>query len=82
MEDSEFDDDRRVDVHSDDVPAGIRRAVLDIMQPGDTLWRCPRRSGPRGLLGLAGTGQRDAVVIEWWLLDEQGELVEAFFLDD
>jgi hypothetical protein len=29
-------------------------------------------------LGLLGVGQRD-VVIEWWLLDAQGELIEAFW---
>jgi hypothetical protein len=33
---------------------------------------------PRGQLGILGVGQRD-VVIEWWLLDAQGELIEAFW---
>lgn len=47
-------------------------------QPGDQLWRCPRLSAPRGALGLLGVGPRD-VVIEWWLLDAQGELIEAFW---
>ena len=47
-------------------------------QPGDQLWRCPRRSAPRGLFSVLGVGPRDAV-IEWWLLDAQGELIEAFW---
>ena len=47
-------------------------------QPGDQLWYCPRLSAPRGVLGILGVRQRD-VVIEWWLLDPQGELIEAFW---
>lgn len=47
-------------------------------QPGDQLWRCPRLAAPRGLLGIVGVGPRD-MVIEWWLLDAQGELIEAFW---
>ena len=38
----------------------------------------PRRSAPRGLFSAFGFGQR-GVVIEWWLLDAQGELIEAFW---
>ena len=49
-----------------------------VVQPGDQLWRCPRRSAPRGLLGVLGVGPR-TVVTEWWLLDAQGELIEAFW---
>ncbi|WP_119967546.1 hypothetical protein [Simplicispira lacusdiani] len=71
-------EDRPVDVHSPEVPAGIRAGVLEKMQPGDQLWRCPRLSAPRGLLGLFGVGPRD-VVIEWWLLDARGDLIEAFW---
>ena len=48
------------------------------MQPGDQLWRCPRRSAPRGVLGVLGVGPRDGV-IEWWLVDAQGGLIEAFW---
>ena len=68
-------EDRPVDVHSPEVPAGIRARVLQMMQPGDQLWACPRRGPPRGLLGLGPRG----AVIEWWLLDAQGELIEAFW---
>lgn len=70
--------DRLVDVHSPEVPPALRRDVLARMQPGDELWRCPRRSAPRGALGLLGIGQRD-VVIEWWLLAAEGDLIEAFW---
>ncbi|MDP2770572.1 MAG: hypothetical protein Q8O81_12155 [Giesbergeria sp.] len=71
-------EDRLVDLHSPEVPPTVRARVLALAQPGDQLWRCPRRSAPRGLLGILGVGQRD-VVIEWWLLDAQGELIEAFW---
>ena len=69
-------EDRLVDVQSPEVPQSIRTRVLAMAQPGDQLWRCPRLSAPRGALGLLGVGPRD-VVIEWWLLDAQGELIEA-----
>ena len=71
-------EDRLVDVHNPEVPHSIRTQVLAMAQPGDQLWRCPRLSAPRGVLGILGVGQRD-VVIEWWLLDAQGELIEAFW---
>ena len=71
-------EDRLVDIYSPEVPPAIRTKVLTMAQPGDQLWRCPRLSAPRGALGLLGVGNRD-VVIEWWLLDAQGELIEAFW---
>ena len=71
-------EDRSVDPHSPEVPPTIRAKVLAMAQPGDQRWRCPRLAAPRGALGLLGGGQRDAV-IEWWLLDAQGELIEAFW---
>ncbi len=71
-------EDRLVDVHNPVVPQSIHTRVLAMAQPGDQLWRCPRLSAPRGVLGILGVGQRD-VVIEWWLLDAQGELIEAFW---
>ena len=71
-------EDRLVDVHSPEVPHSFHTQVLAMAQPGDQLWRCPRLSAPRGALGILGVGQRD-VVIEWWLLDPQGELIEAFW---
>jgi hypothetical protein len=71
-------EDRPVDVHGPEVPPAIRAAALRLMQPGDQLWRCPRLSAPCGLLGVFGIGPR-SVVIEWWLLDAQGNLIEAFW---
>lgn len=71
-------EDRLMDLHSPEVPASIRARVQAMAQPGDQLWRCPRRSAPHGLLGVLGVGPRDAV-IEWWLLDADGELIEALW---
>lgn len=71
-------EDRSVDPHSPEVPPTIRAKVLAMAQPGDRLWRCPRRSAPRGLFSVLGVGPRDAV-IEWWLVDADGELIEAFW---
>ena len=70
--------DRRVPVDSPEVPAGVRGKVLNIMRPGDVLWRCPRLGAPQGALGLLGVGRRD-VMTEWWLVSEDGELIEAFW---
>jgi hypothetical protein len=71
-------EDRLVDPLSPEVPTSIRAKVAAMAQPGDQLWRCPRRGAPRGALGILGGGKRD-VVIEWWLLDAQGDLIEAFW---
>ena len=71
-------EDRLVDVHSPEVPPAIRARVLQMMQPGDQLWACPRMSGRRGPLSLLGAGTR-SVIIEWWLHDAEGELIEAFW---
>ncbi len=49
---------------------------MKIMQPSDDLWRCLHQDAPPGLLGVLGVGPRD-VVIEWWLLNAQGKLIEA-----
>ena len=70
--------DRQMDMNSPEVPAPVRTRVLALAQPGDQLWRCPRLSAPRGVLGILGVGRRD-VVIEWWLLDAHGGLIEAFW---
>ena len=71
-------EDRLVDVQSPEVPQSIRTRVLAMAQPGDQLWRCPRVSARRGALGILGVGPRDGV-IEWWLLDAQGELLAAIW---
>ena len=69
-------EDRLVDLHSPEVPPTVRARVLALAQPGDQLWRCPRRSAPRGPLGILGVGQRD-VVREGRPPAAQGELVAA-----
>ena len=71
-------EDRLVDMQSPEVPLSVRARAQAMARPGDLLWRCPRLSAPRGALGLLGLGPRDAV-IEWWLTDAQGELIEAFW---
>ena len=70
--------DRLVDVNAPEVAPQLRAAVLQHMQPGDQLWRCPRRGAPRGLFGL---GQRQAV-IEWWLVSAEGHLIEVFWEEE
>ena len=69
------DGDKVVDVYAADVPPAVRQAVLDRMSPGDTLWRCPRAKGHNGMFNF----HSQPVVIEWWLIDQHGELVEAFW---
>lgn len=69
------EDDCRVDVFSDEVPALVRQAALKLMRPGDTLWRCPRLGAAAGMFGSGGL----ETVIEWWLLDIQGDLIEVFW---
>ena len=71
-------DDRPVDIDAPLVPPGVRAAAKAIMGPGDTLWRCPRSAGPVGIWGVL-MGRRPHWVIEWWLLDAEGELIEAFW---
>lgn len=67
-------DDIRLDPHDPAVPPGVRAAVLARWQPGDSLWRCPRRAGRQGWFSST-----PRIVIEWWLLDAGGDLVEAFW---
>lgn len=59
--------DRLVSLGDPDLPASIREAAAPRMAPGFTPWCCPR------------SGARGRPVVEWWLLDAQGGLVEAFW---
>ena len=68
-------EDRQVQPDDPCVPVGVRETVSARWQSGDSLWRCPRAKASKGLFNL---GQAD-VVIEWWLLDQNGELIEAFW---
>jgi hypothetical protein len=72
------DQDRQVALDDPAVPQSVRNAVRSVAQPGDTLWRCPRASAPRGVLGIIGIGHREPVT-EWWLLSPDGDLIEAFW---
>lgn len=53
----------------DEIPPAMRDAIGGALPRGHTVWRCPRHDG------------RGGVVIEWWWLDEGGELIEAFWFD-
>lgn len=58
--------DQLVSLDDPDLPASIRAAAAARMAPGFTLWRCPRSA-------------RGKPVVEWWLFDAEGELVEALW---
>lgn len=50
------------------IPPAVRDTIGGGALPrGHSVWRCPRHDG------------RGGVVIGWWWLDENGELVEAFW---
>lgn len=53
----------------DEIPQPIRDAIGDELPPGHTVWRCPSDDG------------RGGMAIEWWWLDERGELIEAFWFE-
>lgn len=80
MNASKHDDgeDRVVAIHDPQVPGDVRQAILRMKLPACTLYRCPRRWAPHGLLSVFGIGRRD-IVIEWWLYDADDELVEVFY---
>lgn len=69
-----MNEDRRVELGDPEVPANVRAAVLQHWQPGDSLWRCPSLAGRKPWFSA-----RRKVVIEWWLLDASGQLIEAFW---
>jgi hypothetical protein len=73
--------DRAVALDDPEIPPSIRVMVQADAKPGDTLWRCVRRDGPRwGLLSWLD-GRERPLVLEWWLLDADGELIEAYWLE-
>jgi len=43
-------------------------------QPGDSLWRCPRLGRRKSWFS-----SERKVVIEWWLLDAAGEVIDIFW---
>jgi len=69
-----MDEDRCFDPSDPQVPANVRAAVMRRWQPGDSLWRCPRLGRRKSWFS-----SERKVVIEWWLLDANGELIDAFW---
>lgn len=69
-----MEEDRRVDPSDPEVPASVRSTVLPPWQPGDSLWRCPRVGGRKSWFST----ERE-IVIEWWLLDANGELIDVYW---
>lgn len=71
-----MDPDRQVALTDPAVPPSIRAALEPMMLPDHTLWRCPRYRPPGS---TAQQAHRPDMVIEWWLLDATGELVESIW---
>ena len=69
--------DRPVALDDPELPGSVRELVLRDAQHGDVLWRCVRRGAPTGLLALLGWGPRP-LVVEWWLMTADGDLIEAY----
>jgi len=69
-----MDEDRCFDPSDPQVPANVRAAVMQRWQPGESLWRCPRLARRKSWFS-----SERKVVIEWWLLDANGELIGAFW---
>jgi hypothetical protein len=53
----------------------VREAASAQWQEGASLWRCPRAAGRKELFNFAV----QPTVVEWWLLDQRGELIEVFW---
>lgn len=64
---SDEPDDHQVEW--DEIPQPVRERIGSALPPGHTVWRCPRHDG------------RGGVAIEWWWLDERGEMIDAFWFD-
>ncbi len=72
---SDFEDDTLLTWEQ--TPQQVRAAVIEAaggLPRGHTIWRCPRRK--RG-----GWFKPDTVVIEYWWEDEDGNLIDAFWLE-
>lgn len=66
----------RVDLDDPNLPASIRDRIAPIWQPGWSLWQVPT-TVRRGLIF-----KREEPSIEWWLLDEHGDMVDAFWIEN
>ncbi len=72
--------DRPVALDDPELPAAVREVVQRDAQPGDVLWRCAREGAPTGPLAVLGWGQRP-LVVEWWLMSADGDLIEAYWVE-
>lgn len=72
------DDFAGFEVSLDDpsLPFKIREHAISMWQPGWSLWQVPTIVR-RGLIF-----KREEPSTEWWLLDEHGDMVDAFWIDD
>ncbi|MBK9441367.1 MAG: hypothetical protein IPN53_08640 [Comamonadaceae bacterium] len=70
-----MEEDRRVDPDDPEVPANVRATVLQHWQPGDSLWRCPRLGGRKSWFST-----ERKIVIEWWLFDVKGNLIDIYWM--
>ncbi len=52
----------------EDLPPGIQAAIGESLPPGHTVWRVPCADS------------RNRPVVEWWWLDEEGDLIEGFWI--
>ncbi len=75
-----LDEDRPVALDDPALPPEVREQVQRDAQPGDTLWRCVREGAPTGPLAVLGWGLRP-LVVEWWLMSAEGDLIEAYWLE-
>jgi hypothetical protein len=69
-----MEEDRRVDPDDPQLPANVHAAVMRRWQPGDSLWRYPRLGRRKSWFST-----ERKIVIEWWLLDANGEVIDAFW---
>ena len=53
----------------DELPPEVRAAIGPCLPQGHSVFACPSRDG------------RGGVVVEWWWLNAQHELVEAFWFE-
>jgi len=67
-------EDCRVDPGDWQVPASVRATVLRHWQPGDSLWRCPRLGARKSWFST-----ERKIIIEWWLFNVSGELIDIYW---
>ncbi len=68
-------EDQQVQLNDPQVPEAVRAAASAQWREGASLWRCPRAAGRKELFNFAA----QPTVVEWWLLDQRGELIEVFW---